>query len=390
MSGKSMFVRVLAGAVLAIGFCAVPSLQAAERKPSQAGASQGGRVFGIVTAKTDKDITIKAEGEDEAKRYLLAPQGGAPKADLQAALKMVFSTNLVMFQAQGEQDPVLTGIQALHSKTRFGMAMGTVVAVDADPKWPTFDVKPGSQGHTERYVAVWNPATKSVDQRLAQIITGLNVGDKVKVAWSYDERKRATQIQVTAKAKSPGGPGKVAGIVTAKTDKDITIKAEGEDEAKRYLLAPQGGVPKADLQAALKTVFVPNLVMFSSQGQDQPVLTNIRVILPPVRMGAATGTVVARESKPKEVPWVEVKPSDGGYTQRLWPRFVGGPDGFDKEMVRTFGELNVADKVRVSWTYDERLRAAKIQVISRAKRADPARKEEKTAPESSGQPDSGQ
>jgi len=139
----------------------------------------------------------------------------------------------------------------------------------------------------------------------------------------------------------------------------------------------------------LKTVFVPNLLMFSWQGQDQPVVTNIRVILPPVRMGVATGTVVARESKPKEVPWVEVKPSDGGYTQRLWPRFVGGPDGFDKEMVRTFGELNVADKVRVSWTYDERLRAAKVQVISRAKQK-PAGKKGQTAPESSIQPDSGQ
>jgi hypothetical protein len=152
-------------------------------------------------------------------------------------------------------------------------------------------------------------------------------------------------------------------------------------------LAPQGGAPKADLQAALKTVFVPNLLMFSWQGQDQPVVTNIRVILPPVRMGVATGTVVARESKPKEVAWVEVKPSDRGYTQRLWPRF--GPGGMDKEMTRIIGELNVGDKVRVSWTYDERLRAAKVQVISRAKQK-PAGKKGQTAPESSIQPDSGQ
>jgi hypothetical protein len=182
--------------------------------------------------------------------------------------------------------------------------------------------------------------------------------------------------------------GKVVGIVTAKSDKDIMVKAEGADEAKRYLLAPEGSAPKADLQAALKKVFVPNLVALESQGQDQPVVTNIRVILPPVRMGAGTGIVVARESKPKEVPWIEVKPSDRGYTQRLWPRFVGGPDGFDKEMVRTFDELNVGDKVKVGWVYDERLRAAKIQVISRAKKADSARKKEKTTPESSSRPDS--
>ena len=124
-----------------------------------------------------------------------------PKADLQAALKMVFPTNLVVFQFQGEQELLLTGIQAIHSKTRVGTAAGTVVAVDANPKWPVFDLKPGGKGHTERDVAAWNPATKSVDQKAAKIIAGLNVGDKAKVNWFYDERKRAMQIQVTEKAK---------------------------------------------------------------------------------------------------------------------------------------------------------------------------------------------
>jgi hypothetical protein len=194
-------VGVVGGAILAVGLCGTPTLEAAEKKPVRAGAAQGGKVFGIVTAKTDKDITIKAEGEDEAKRYLLAPQGGVPSDSLQAALKAVFPTNLVVFQSQGEQDPVLAGIQAIHSRTRFGTATGTVVAVDANPKWPVFDVKPGGRGHTERYVAAWNPATKSCDQRLVRIIAGLNVGDKVKVAWFYDERKRATQIQVVSRAQ---------------------------------------------------------------------------------------------------------------------------------------------------------------------------------------------
>lgn len=193
-----------------MGFCGELSLRAAEKSASKPKA--GSKVFGIVTAKTDKDITIKAEGEDEAKRYLLAPQGGTPKADVQAALKMVFPTNLVVFQAQGDQDPVLTRIQAIHSKARTGTATGTVVAVDANPKWPTFDLKPSGRGHTERYVARWDMAAKSVDQKLAKIIAGLSVGDKLKVAWFYDERKRATQIQVTAKAKPKRAESKAEAI----------------------------------------------------------------------------------------------------------------------------------------------------------------------------------
>lgn len=204
MNGKIWFVSALVGAILAIGFGNKPSLQAAEKKPARAGASQGEKVFGIVVAKTNKDITIKAEGENDAKRYLLAPPGGAPKGDLQAALKMVFTTNLVVFQAQGEQDPVLTGIQAIHSKTRTGTVTGTIVAVDPDVKMPSFDVKPGGRSYTERYVPRWDVAAKGWDKHMVQVIGALKVGDKVKVAWTYDERKRAAQIQVVAKAKPAG------------------------------------------------------------------------------------------------------------------------------------------------------------------------------------------
>jgi hypothetical protein len=180
--------------------CLSPA-HAADNKPPQA-AKPGEKIFGIVTAKSDKSITIKIEGEDEAKSYSLSNKGGAPKADVQAALKMVFPTNLVVFQFQGDQDRLLTGIQAMHSKTRTGTTAGTVVAVDPKAGMPFIDVKPAGKGHTERYVARWDPATKSCDKKLVQIIGGMNPGDKVKIGWYYDERKRAVQIQVVGKAKA--------------------------------------------------------------------------------------------------------------------------------------------------------------------------------------------
>jgi hypothetical protein len=158
--------------------------------------------------------------------------------------------------------------------------------------------------------------------------------------------------------------GKVVGIVTAKSDKDIMVKADGESEARRYLLVPEGGTPKADLQAALKTVFVPNLVVLEWQGQDQPVVANIRVILPSARRGTVTGTVVARDNTPREV-WIEVKPNGPGYTQRYWCQWKEG--GFDKDVARVIGESNAGDKVNLAWFYDERARAAQIQIVSRAK-----------------------
>lgn len=72
MSGMSMLVRMLVVAIVASGWS-----QAAERKPAAAdAATKGAKVVGIVTAKSDKDIMVKAEGENEAKRYLLAPESG--------------------------------------------------------------------------------------------------------------------------------------------------------------------------------------------------------------------------------------------------------------------------------------------------------------------------
>ncbi|MGA2620460.1 MAG: hypothetical protein ABSF26_22800 [Thermoguttaceae bacterium] len=202
MNGKSLFVGVLAGTLLAGGWWSTPSLPAAEKTSRAArGASQGRKVMGIVTAKTDKDIMVKAEGEKEAKRYLLAAAGGTPSADLQAALKMVFVTNLVALQWQGEEEPVLSGIHAFHSQTRFGTVTGTVAAVEPAANMPSFDVTPSGRGYTQRYVPRWDVAAKGWDKTLVGTIAGLNVDDKVKVAWSYDERMRANQIQVLSRPK---------------------------------------------------------------------------------------------------------------------------------------------------------------------------------------------
>ena len=117
---------------------------------------------------------------------------------------MVFPTNLVVLQWQGEQDPVVTSIQAIHSKTRTGTVTGTVTAIDPAPKagLPSFDVKPSGRGPTECYVPNWDAAAKTWDKNFSRAVAGLNVGDRIKVNWNYDERKRAVQIEVLSRAKA--------------------------------------------------------------------------------------------------------------------------------------------------------------------------------------------
>lgn len=67
------------------------------------------------------------------------------------------------------------------------------------------------------------------------------------------------------------------------------------------------------------------------------------------------------------------------YTECYWPPFVidkgTNKGGFDPKVIETMKTLNPGDKVRIEWYYDERKRAAKIQVLSRARAPKPTEKE---------------
>jgi hypothetical protein len=185
------------------------SSQAKEPKASSANnsaKSQGKKATGILTARTDDHVMVKIEGTKEPKRFLLAAPGGGPvKADLQTDLKHVFVSNLVVLNWQEEDQPVLTGIRAIMPKERRGVVTGTVVARENKPNDMYVDVKP-SRGFTERY---WpqpvfsNSKFVGLDQNVLRTIDELKPGDKVRVNWYCDERKRAVQIQIVSRAKPP-------------------------------------------------------------------------------------------------------------------------------------------------------------------------------------------
>lgn len=129
MAKQKMFVRLLSAIVLASALWGTAGLKGADQKKSPAAAPgatpKSEEITGIVTAKTDKEIMVKAEGEQKPQRHLLASlAGGLPSADVKAALKMVFPTNLVVLQWQGQPERVVTGIHAIHSKTRSGVPPG--------------------------------------------------------------------------------------------------------------------------------------------------------------------------------------------------------------------------------------------------------------------------
>jgi hypothetical protein len=85
----------------------------------------------------------------------------------------------------------------------------------------------------------------------------------------------AATVKVGEKKIAPTAKsGKVVGILTEKTDTEIVVKPEGKAEEQTFLLAAPGGAPSATVQAAAKTLFIPNLVALQWQlKDDQPVVT---------------------------------------------------------------------------------------------------------------------
>jgi hypothetical protein len=162
--------------------------------------------------------------------------------------------------------------------------------------------------------------------------------------------------------------GKAVGIVTQfdrfskKPDAFLMFKAEGTKEAVRYLLAAPGSEVEPKLRAALKDVFVSNLVTLEWKGQDSPVLTGIRTMYPSVRTGILTGTVIARLNERQDT-YVDVKP-DGMPTERYEPSWAG--NGWNKEVCAAIAATNIGDRVKIRWYYDERRHVSELSVISKA------------------------
>jgi hypothetical protein len=72
---KCVMASLVAAAVLLVGLCG--STRAADEKKAD---QKGGKVAGVVTAKGENFLEVKADGEEKARRYVPNWVGGAPAA----------------------------------------------------------------------------------------------------------------------------------------------------------------------------------------------------------------------------------------------------------------------------------------------------------------------
>ncbi len=97
--------------------------------------------------------------------------------------------------------------------------------------------------------------------------------------------------------------GKVAGIMIDKKDDWITVKADGEDEPVKYLVADS----HKDVTKAMKSIFNASRVQltYKKAGDSRQLVSIKKQIL------KASGTVTGKVVKVYNDFWVEVKPKGG-------------------------------------------------------------------------------
>lgn len=148
-----------------------------------------GRVVGILVSRPTDHVYVKAEGQQEPRKYFpVWGPDGLDKKMLETIRKMPHG-NLVEVNWKWDEHYRVISIQMYVPPEKEGVVEGTVMG--KGDRW--VDIKPDGRPFTERYTARWVESPEpSPDPDPVQVISELKKGDRVKVAWQYGERKTIT------------------------------------------------------------------------------------------------------------------------------------------------------------------------------------------------------
>ena len=144
---------------------------------------------------------------------------------------------------------------------------GTVVGQITAKSENFVEVKADGEEKARKYVPHWRGGAPDKgggpDKEMLKQIGKLTVGSRVRLDWEFEERLRVVKIEVLKAAegkeaksdeKKKDGPEKkkLVGVLTAKSEKSIELKADGEEKARQYFF--MGGAANEDVRKALEDI----------------------------------------------------------------------------------------------------------------------------------------
>lgn len=169
--------------------------------------AEEGVVTGILTEKGKTWIEVKPDGESERRRFFPFWRGGMPKdgggfdtATLEG-FKNLFGGNRLRVAWRFEERARIVSVEMIVPKEKSGAVTGVVI--DRGDAW--MEVKPDGAGPAERYTPHWIGGMPDdgggLDKKMLEAISAVRVGDRIRVRWEYEERKRAVEIKRVAPQK---------------------------------------------------------------------------------------------------------------------------------------------------------------------------------------------
>ncbi|HEX8550212.1 MAG TPA: hypothetical protein VF681_01525 [Abditibacteriaceae bacterium] len=195
---------------------------------------QGGRTGGILTNKSDAWIEVKADGEKKPQRLLpriiaALPQrgGGLDRAMLAQFQQLVVGNRVDLAWVFDEQ---LRVIEIAHVLPRARKGEVTGIVDETGRGWidvlPEGEAEEGEEGEAEaaeagnedgeeaaasgpldRYFPRWIETEEGdgeLDPTILKQLAKIKAGDRVKLSWEFDERKRVTKIEKLEDAQPQG------------------------------------------------------------------------------------------------------------------------------------------------------------------------------------------
>ena len=193
-----MFTRSLLAGFLAVTFVAFTTAQ--EKKEEKKDEPRKGTVTGIVSAKGENWIEVKADGEEKGRRYVphwkggLPKDGGGPDKDMVAKIKETPLNSRVKLDWEFEERARVVKIEVLKKpeekkdeppakEKRTGTIAGVIQSMEEKNNNVTITVLAPGEEKARSYFVQFDPKIKGPIPEVLKAVKAAKVGDKVAFDW---------------------------------------------------------------------------------------------------------------------------------------------------------------------------------------------------------------